>query len=123
MTPSEIKARVKPGMRLMCRTCFENGEKWGWRERVVVRVNEMSFYTIAAMDLGFKGGPRWRHDWPSRSIRARIGGFIIFRSPDRTTYEECLWSDQPPVSLDNIPDWAFKGFRHDGNPRAKHHGK
>lgn len=119
MTPTEIKARFNVGMRLMCRTCFENGEKWGWRERIVVRVNQMSFYTIAVIDLPYERGPRWRHDWPTKLIQARIGGFIIFRSPDRRTYEECLWSDQPPVPLDHIPDWAFKGFRGDGNPRAK----
>lgn len=54
-------------------------------------------------------------------IRARIGGFLVLRSADQTTYDEYLWSDQPPVPMSDIPDWAFKGFRGSGNPRAKHH--
>lgn len=54
-------------------------------------------------------------------IRARIGGFLVLRSADQTTDDEYLWSDQPPVPMSDIPDWAFKGFRGDGNPRTKHH--
>ena len=83
----------------------------------------MGFYTISVVDLRFTvRGPRWRHDWPTVSMfRARIGGFIVFRSPDLKTYETYLWSDQPALPMDCIPEWAFKGFR-EGNPyKEKQH--
>jgi hypothetical protein len=125
VTLKEIKARIKPGQVLQCRTHFDDGTMSGWRDRVVVRVNQMGFYTISVVDLRFTvRGPRWRHDWPTASmVRARIGGFIVFRSPDLKTYETYVWSEQPPLPMDCIPEWAFKGFR-EGNPyKEKQHDR